>query len=155
MAFSILLIGQGKLPPFILGNGKNRGGLVHVEDIVGAAEYLARHPDAAGEIFNVTDDTLYTVGEITRCLARALKIPFISFIHLPERVVLFIANRAAKNAKKFGLPPPVDRELINLITANSWISNEKLKTFGYQLKYPDTKIGLAETIEWYRKEGLI
>ena len=155
MALSILLIGQGKLPPFILGNGKNRGGLVHVEDIVGAAEYLAFHPDAAGEVFNVTDDSLYTVGEITGCMANALGIPFLRFVHLPKRVVLFIAERAARNAKKFGLHPPVDRELRILITANSWISNAKLKKFGYKLKYPNTRIGLSETVEWYRKEGLI
>ncbi len=152
MALSILLIGQGKLPPFILGSGKNRCGLVHVQDIVEAAEYLVFHPKAAGEVFNVTDDSKYVVKEITRHLAQSFGIPFIPWVKMPPALVRWLAKSSREKALKLGAPAPFDEELVKLITVNSWISNEKLKRFGYQLKYPDTLEGLSETISWYKKE---
>lgn len=155
LALSILLMGHGKLLPSVIGNGKNRCGLVHVRDIVGMAEFLANHPNAAWEAFNATDNTLHNVTEITRHLARSFDIPFFSFLKTPEWLVRYLGKLAAKSARRFGLAPPVDEELIRLITVNSWLSNEKLKKLGYQFQYPDSKIGLTETIEWYKKEGWV
>jgi hypothetical protein len=34
-----------------------------------------------------------------------------------------------------------------------WFSNAKLKATGYRLLYPDARIGLKDTIDWYRLHG--
>lgn len=137
MAVSIITMLKTKVG-FIIGNGKNKGALVHVQDVVRAAEFLARNEKSVDEVYHVTDDALYSVEEVTRHLTRscgALLLPF----KMPRWLAL----------KMSGLIK-IDRELINLVTINSWLSNEKIKTLGFEFQYPDSKIGLTETVEWYK-----
>ncbi len=152
MALSILLIGRGILPPMTVGNGKNHAGLVHVEDVVRAAEFLSRHSKAVGEVFQVTDDGNYTIENITRCIAHGFGLPFISWLKIPPFVLHKIVDWANKKSKKLGVNTALDHQLVDLITTNSWISNEKLKSFGYEFKYPDSLDGLRQTIAWYKEE---
>lgn len=155
LAVAILLMGRGKLLPSIIGDGKNHCGLVHVRDIAGMAEFLANHPDAAWKVFNATDDTLYKSTDITGHLAKSFGIPFFAFLKTPGWLVRYLGSLAARAAKRHSFPAPVDEELIHLTTVNSWLSNEKLKGLGYVFQYPDSLVGLTETIKWYRKEGWI
>ena len=56
MAFSITTMLKSKLA-LVVGSGKNRGALVHVRDVVSAAEFLSTHSRAIGEVYHVTDGT--------------------------------------------------------------------------------------------------
>lgn len=152
MALSILLIGRGILPPMTVGNGKNHAGLVHVEDVVRAAEFLSRHPEAVGKVFQVTDDSKYTIEDITRCIAEEFNLPFISWLKIPPFMLHKIVDWVNKKSKKLGVNSVLDHQLVDLITTNSWISNEKLKKVGYEFKYPDSLEGLRQTIDWYKQE---
>lgn len=155
MALSILLVGQGKLPPMTVGSGKNRGALVHVYDVVGAAEYLARHEKAVGEVFQVTADCKYTISDITRHLAKLFGIPFIPWLKIPAKLLYWIVDKISEKSKKLGVKMSFDRELVRMIVTNSWLSNEKLKQFGYQFQFPDALEGLTQTVAWYKKEGWV
>lgn len=137
MALSITTLLKTKVG-FVIGGGKNKGALVHVRDIARAAEFLARNDQAIGEVYHITDDTPYTTEEITRHLVKACGGVFIP-VHIPR----WLALKTAGLAK-------IDRELIHLATINAWISNEKIKKLGFQFSYPDSKIGLTETVEWYK-----
>jgi nucleoside-diphosphate-sugar epimerase len=53
-----------------LGNGRNRRTLVHEDDAVRAALLAARHPHAAGKVFNVTDGSVHEFGRIVDTVAR-------------------------------------------------------------------------------------
>jgi nucleoside-diphosphate-sugar epimerase len=54
----------------VVGDGTNRWAMVHVDDLADA--YLrAAQSGLAGEIFNVTDRSRHTVGEMARAAARA------------------------------------------------------------------------------------
>lgn len=136
MALSIKTMMKSKLG-FVIGNGKNKTALVHVRDVVRAAEFTANN-SAGGEIYHVTDDTLYTVAEIAIHLAELCSARFI-----PIKIPLWLALWIAKASK-------IDGHLVRLATINAWLSNEKIKRLGFKFGYPDGKIGLSETVEWYK-----
>ena len=48
---------------------KNRMPFVHVDDVVGAAYHLARHPSGIGHAYNIVDDTHYTIYQVLDYLA--------------------------------------------------------------------------------------
>ncbi len=155
MAKAILLIGQGVLPPFIVGSGCNFGALVHVDDIVGAARFLAEIPKAAGQVYHVSDDGLYTVGQMTKHMAKELGVPFVPFLKLPKPLAWWLIGQTAERAKQMGVRSVVDYEFVNLVTMNSRLSNKKLKSLGYVFEYSDTLVGLSQTIAWYKKVGWV
>lgn len=139
MAISINTILKSKLA-FVIGSGKHRGALVHVRDVVRAAEFLARRSEAESEIYHITDDALYTVHEITQYLAHLCGARFVPF-----KVPRWLAFKVAQLSK-------IDYELVHLATINAWLSNEKIKKLGFEFKYSDSRAGLAETVAWYKKE---
>lgn len=138
MAISITAMLKTKIAASI-GKGQHRASLVHVNDVVRTAEFLANNEKSIGEVYHVTDDALHSVKEITRHLAHLCGAIFIP-INIPPWIML----RLAKIIK-------VDQELIRLATVNAWLSNEKIKKLGFEFQYPDSKVGLAETVEWYKK----
>lgn len=153
MALSILLVGQGKMQPFTVGSGKNHSALVHVEDVVGAAEFLSRQEKAIGEVYHVTDDGKYTLEKVTRYMAMRFRIPFIRWIKIPPFLLRKIVGWANEKAKACGVETPFGKELIDLMVTNTWLSNEKLKNLGYKFKFPDSLDGLNQVVSWYEKEG--
>jgi nucleoside-diphosphate-sugar epimerase len=54
----------------IVGDGKNRWAMIHVEDLADAYVRLA-HARVRGEVLNVTDRSRYTVGEMAAAATRA------------------------------------------------------------------------------------
>lgn len=64
------------------GNGKSRPALVHVRDVVGTAYFLHDKREAIGEIFNIADDSKYTVEEPLLAAAKILNVK-IYRIHIP------------------------------------------------------------------------
>jgi nucleoside-diphosphate-sugar epimerase len=55
-----------------IGPGRNRRSLVADEDAARAFDLAARHPAAAGQIFNVSDGPAHTVEEIVTAMAAAV-----------------------------------------------------------------------------------
>lgn len=151
MALSILSIGKGILPPMTVGSGKNHGALVHVHDVVAAAEFLSRQEKAIGEVYQVTDDGKYTIEDITKCIAREFGLPFISWMKIPPKLLYQIMNWANAKSKELGVKTVLDPQLIDLIVTNSWLSNQKLKDLGFEFTYGDSLKGLKEAIAAYKK----
>ena len=139
MAFSITTMLKSKLA-LVVGSGKNRGALVHVRDVVSAAEFLSTHSRAIGEVYHVTDGTSYTVEEIARSLARAC-----GAIFVPVKIPKWLALRLSRFIR-------IHRELIEISTVDACLSNEKLRALGFVFEYPDGVIGLAETVLWYKRK---
>lgn len=163
MANAYSLMAKGQLPPFIIGDGTNHGALIHAEDVVRVADFLASVEEANGEIYNVVDMTPYTTAELSIFLGKELKNePFHRF-GLPMWVFNIFMKGINGAAKRLQGKPVIDLELANLILADNWMSNEKLLDLAKQhnrpynglFKYPDSLEGLRQTIAWYRKEGCL
>lgn len=169
-ATTLFMIARGQIP-FLIGNGKSAASLVHVSDVVGAALYLAeRYNRISSEIktgkpeikyiFNISDDSQYTNDELFLWMEKCLRdegrtdVKLLRF-HYPIWALKPLVWLNSYWAKKSGKRPPLEADLAGYLGASRLMSNAKLKSLGYQLRYPDTKIGIKETIEHYKEAGMI
>jgi nucleoside-diphosphate-sugar epimerase len=157
VATSIKLISRGMMGPIRMGHGKNRVSTVHVRDVCGAAIHLSRLPwdSVSRQVYNVADESAYTVAELSRFLGQEVGFPFAPFVHLPFGVMEKMTSDLIKKAKKKGRISMVDNEMSALLKLDALLDISKLKATGWSPKYPDALIGLKETIASYREEGWI
>jgi nucleoside-diphosphate-sugar epimerase len=139
---------------------KLRMPMVHVEDLVRAAEFIALAPaeKVVGEAFNVIDDCGLQKDfmEITAHLLHTdsphLHVPWFVYSAV-AKVALYIAIRRAGEARKKGKRPKYDAPMAEYITHQYWFSNQKIKNLGFTFKFPDMFSGTKQTIEWYVDHG--
>ena len=157
--------------PFVIGPGNFVESFVHVDDVVGAAWHLAENYESISKffegeptgqrfLFNVCDDSSYTIEEMFRFVAKCLQeegCPDVRFfpIHYPIWGLkpLIWWNKFCN--RHFGTELKVEPDLVEYLTAPFWMSNGKLARAGYKLRWPDTKEGLRRAIRWYRDQGMI
>jgi dihydroflavonol-4-reductase len=152
----IQMISKGQLP-IISENLNKLVPLVHVADVVGAALYLTNHPDALGEAYNVVDDTTYRKYELFSYVAPLLDTKvYHTQIPLPQMLLRAVASWAEWKARHIThVEPKLERATIDMMYHGYWFSNAKLKATGYQFIYPDCRIGLKDTIDWYQLHGWV
>lgn len=162
VALSMMMAARGAMGPVYIGSGKNRAGMVHAVDVCRAALFLAElsyvqpgREDVAGQIFNVGDDSQYTVEQLTRAIAGQLGFPFVPWIRLPFGVMRTMVGNLGKKAEKLGRVSAVNEEMLALMTLDSLLDTSKLCALGWHPRYPDAIQGLLETVAWYEKEGLL
>ncbi len=152
VATSIFIAARGGMGPFYFGPGKTRAGMVHVEDVCGAALFLARRHEAEGQIYNVNDDSAYPTSELMRTAARWLGFPLLPF-NFPLGVMKFFVGNLGKKAAKKGRISLLNEEMTALVAYDALLDPSKLKALGWKAKWPDSISGLKATVDWYRKEG--
>ncbi|MBI4361852.1 MAG: NAD-dependent epimerase/dehydratase family protein [Euryarchaeota archaeon] len=151
-------VSQGWLPG-IPTNMDYKLPAVHVRDVAGAALHLSRHPAARGQAYNVVDDNILDLRGALQFTAALFGTRISNLPPLPPKMVanflIKFARGLEKKARKKGVPPKFGAESLQYMRGNYWVSNEKLKSTGYQMLYPDIRMGLAETVTWYQREGLL
>lgn len=155
MANSIFLNATGQMTTFTFGSGQNRSALVHAIDTVRAGLFLAEQEEAIDQVYNVVDDNPYTMVEMAQFLGKRLNNPFYTRFRLPAFVFETAINLYDNMRKALGIKGSIDPELAQMLKQDYYVSNIKLKNLGFVFLYPDSKVGIEETIEWYKKEGLI
>lgn len=150
-AVPLFLMALGQLPA-IPGRGDVYAAFVHVSDVVHAARHLVTHPHAAGEVFNAADDTLLTVEDILFMLAPHVD-AHITRAHLPMWGLRLLSWWSHRRSKRLGRPPRIERDSLELIMYDTFMSNRKLKDTGFELRYPDYVVGMVETIQWYKEHN--
>ena len=149
---TIFLLARGQIMG-IPGNGKMRIPFVHVRDVCKSALHLIEH-GKVGEAYNVVDDSTYTVEELLKWAAPYLYTRIFN-VHMSPKIIIKIAELCTNLAKKANKKSPIELDSAKYLENDYWFSNEKLKGTGFTFEYPDPKKGLIETIEWYKKMGLI
>lgn len=157
VATSIKLMARGMMGPFRMGRGKNRVSTIHVRDVCGAAMHLANlgWEQVSGQVYNVADESAYTIAEISKFLGRELGFSFAPGIWLPFGIMEKMTADLMKKAKKKGRISMVDNEMSALLKLDALLDISKIKATGWVQKYPDALAGLKETIASYREEGWI
>lgn len=129
----------------------------HVEDVCAAALYIAQREAAIGEAYNVVDDSAYSLAEVIRIIAGTRGYRAYWVMPIPiwwMRQFAYIAGFFMRQISRITKRPPViETQAVKLLGIDHWYSNEKLKSIGYQLRYPDAKVGLQETVKWYEANG--
>ncbi|MCD6514438.1 MAG: NAD-dependent epimerase/dehydratase family protein [Candidatus Odinarchaeota archaeon] len=149
----LFLLAEGKLPA-IPGPGKFRPALVHVKDVVNAAYFVCEKMNAVGEVYNISDDGRYTIEELILAAADMIGVKIHKF-HIPAPILYIVAMLNSIYSKITKKKPLITKEMIRYLTYDSIMDNTKIKELGYKLLYPDTLVGLRETIEWYKQVGWI
>ncbi|MFX1491389.1 MAG: NAD-dependent epimerase/dehydratase family protein [Promethearchaeota archaeon] len=149
------MVALGQLP-IISENINTLVPLVHVADVVGAALHLTTYPAATGQTFNVVDDSTYRKYELFSYVAPLLntKIYHTRLPLLPQWLLKALASWSEWKARNITHDlPKIEKATIDLMYHNYWFSNAKLKATGYQLIYPDSRFGLKDTIDWYKRHN--
>lgn len=140
--------------PKILGSTAHAE-FLYVGNLIEATMKVLHLEKTFGETYNITDGRSYNIDEITGAIADAysVKKPVLS---LPLPIAFALGFLVEKLFDLFKRQAPFSR------TAAIWLhksvnvySCEKAKNhFGYQPKYSLTD-GVAETVEWFEKAGII
>ncbi len=115
-----------------LGDGCNRRTLIYDEDVSAAALLAVEHPEAAGQIYNVTDGHIHTLRDVLGAICSALdrKPPRFYFPAAPAR---FLAGAMEAVYRPLGLDAPVSRALVDKFVEDVAVDGEKIhRELSYQ-----------------------
>jgi dihydroflavonol-4-reductase len=158
----VIAISEGLIPvlPFDLRNYLMVN--CHVRDIGRAAYFVAQRDDTIGEDFNVSDPTVISQLEFLKISALLVgrKLHMIPFLRMPWLLPLGIwsSRHVRWLDQKF---PSYSRIRIweessaRYLSSSYWISSNKLKKLGFTWEYPDFKLGLRDTVEWFIDVGWV
>jgi UDP-glucose 4-epimerase len=129
----------------MIGDGRNRRTLVFIHDVCQAALLAAEHPEAVGQVFNVTDGEIHTLYEVVKVISEALgkRTPRFS---LPKGLV-----RPAFGVIEDGLGlldrrSPVGRSTVDKMLEDLAVNGVRIKKkLGFKPQY-DLQGGWRETV---------
>jgi nucleoside-diphosphate-sugar epimerase len=121
----IRAIKQGFFPP--LPEVHNHRSMVHVEDIVKAAILAAERPEAAGQIYIVTDSVSYSTRQIYDWIREALNLPPVGW-SLPLGLLKSSARIGDVMSYLLGRRFPFDSAALGKLIGSAWYSSAKIET---------------------------
>lgn len=129
----------------------------HVADLCSAALFLAQHPGADGEAYNVTDDGRLDAVALARLVAdelgkRARILPPVP-IAATRRVLSGAARLSMAVARRTKKRPLLEYEQVQYFGRDYLYSNDKLKATGFEMQWPRPEPGLRATLRWYVDNG--
>lgn len=129
----IRAIRHGVFPP--LPETNNRRSMVHVEDVVQAALLAAELPQAAGQIYIVSDDNAYTTRQIYDWIRAALgKSP--QNWQIPMSLLTVLAKTGDIIGRVTGRRFPFDSAALDKLTGSAWYSSAKIqRELGFRPQY--------------------
>lgn len=155
--------------------GLDRGPLehsVHVEDVAKAVIHALKNNEMIGRAYNIADETPLPLGEKMDAIAQVLEVKVKKYIKyrpwlwklitsILNIVPSFLVRKMDKNIRanwnkllsKLNMEPvfvpKVDKGWLKYISVENVYSIDRIKSTGFQFKYPDFKDGIRQTIEWY------
>lgn len=130
--------------------------LIHVEDLVRLAIFLAENDESIGKKYNAAIDICFQ-EDFLEYLADLLNAEYFNFpIWWPiykffSKYLFWLEKRKVKKARKLDARPPVDLDMAAYTMHQYLFSNEKIKKLGFKFKFPDYKSATKDTVEWYLK----
>lgn len=131
---------------------------VHVDDVASAVIHLAQLPQAANQIYNLADSYPLSTYETLDAMAKIFntwKLPTrektwgLPIFHTPLPILKISGIVEEWRAKLKNTYPRFDRQSAVYATKNHIISNNKLLSAGYKLKWPDARQALPQVARWY------
>lgn len=143
--YPLLLKALGKGLPMMIGDGRNRRTLVHVEDVARAAMLVAERDDAIGKVYNVTDGGIHSFDDVARAMQSAMGRKERMF-YMPASPVRAGLSGVEKSLGLVGIRSPVGPALVDKLTEDMAADGSRLqRELGFQPKY-SLKDGWQATI---------
>jgi nucleoside-diphosphate-sugar epimerase len=146
----LLALARGRF--VLIGPGTNRRTLVYEGDVARAALLAVRHPDAAGQIFNVTDGQFHTMKDIIQALCSALdrRPPRLALPVGPVRCLTGVLESCARSC---GFQSPITRAMVDKYTEDVAVDGQRFcRQMGFFPQY-DLTAGWRETVVRMREAG--
>lgn len=123
-------IDRGWFPP--LPENGNRRSMVHVDDAVQALMLAADSTAAAGNVYLVTDNQVYSTRQIYDAVCRALGKPIPRF-NVPSWCISLAAFAGDLVRLTTGANVPLTRATVSKLQSSAWYSADKIRhELGYQ-----------------------
>ncbi len=144
------------------GFGPKQFSFIHIDDLCQAllaagerGETLSVDDPARGVYF-VSDPRAYAWEEFCQSLSRALGRPAARVVSVPESVGWLAAAGSELAARLQGKVSILNRDKAREMAQEAWTCSPQraMSALGFQPLYP-LQEGLAHTVAWYRKEGLV
>lgn len=135
---------------FLIGTKPQQLSFIYVKDLVNLM-YAALERGHPGKRYLVTDGKAYTNTELGKAVEAVTK-RRTTQVKVPVPLVRAVAGISEIAGKWRGEVPPLNREKLPELTAESWLCDMS-ETFGdlqFQPRY-DLYSGMEETIRWYKE----
>lgn len=135
------------------GFGRKVLSFVHAYDLVDGFIAAAEHPKAAGQIYFISNEEVYTWEMLGDYAKKELKTWAIK-AKIPHFILFTVAGISEFFAGMQGKPALVNIEKARDGVQPNWLCSPKkaLDELGFKTKLP-LEEGVAVTIEWYKKNG--
>jgi nucleoside-diphosphate-sugar epimerase len=153
--YTTYMMGHSILAKIYPKNKKLMMPMVHIDDLVRAAVFLAENDQASREVYNVINDSplqerflefiFYELG----ATFSVFPMPWFLF-RMFCTIMFYLAKRKAKKNKELGIRSKFDLPMVKYLTHQYYFSNEKIKELGFEFEYNDFRKGIFETIVWYK-----
>lgn len=120
----IQAIRRGMFPP--LPETHNRRSMVHVDDVVQAAILAAEKPEAAGQIYIVTDGQAYSTRQIYDWIRPVLGKSSLN-ASIPMGFLKLLAKSGDAIGRISGRRFPFDSDALDKLTGSAWYSSVKIQ----------------------------
>lgn len=129
----IRAIRRGIFPP--LPESGNHRSMVHVEDVVASALLATEKPEAAGQIYIVTDQQSYSTRQIYDAIRAALGKPPVAW-SIPMPLLTNLAKLGDGFGRLTGRRFPIDSDSLEKLTGSAWYSSAKIgRELGFQPRH--------------------
>lgn len=138
----------------MIGPGRVRLHLVHVDDLVTGMLLAGSVPEAVGETFIIAGAEAPTLNELTATAAAAMGVPGPRF-RIPVAPVYAAGWLCEMLCVPLGVEPPLYRRRVGFFTHHREFDISKARRIlGYQPRVL-LKDGMRRTARWYSEQGLI
>ena len=138
----------------MVGSGRTRLHMVHIDDLVHGLMLAGSHPNARGETFLIAGPEAPTLNELVACVADVMGAPRPT-VRVPVWPVQAMAYLCEVFCARLGIEPPLHRRRVGFFTHHREFSITKARrVISYE---PRVKLaeGLRRTAAWYAAAGLL
>jgi nucleoside-diphosphate-sugar epimerase len=138
----------------VVGAGANYMHPIYIDDVANGLLMCAKSLNSVGKVYHLVGESPVTIRELAGEIASALSVS-IPRTSMPESIAYWIASLLELAP---GIPPgrlPLTRSRVRFMTESRAYSGERARQELGFIPRVALKEGLAMTVEWYRKEGLL
>lgn len=136
----------------MIGSGRNRRQVIHVEDLARGLLLAAERPEAVGQVFVLAGSEVMTTREMVDAIGRAVGRP-VSRLSVPLWPLIVAAVGFETVFGIVGRQPPLHRRRLDFFRKSFVFSTRKAEErLGFRPQIPFAE-GAARTAAWYREQG--
>jgi len=145
-------LASGRFIP--IGRGRNQRTLVYDKDVAAAVQTALEHPRAGGQVYNVTDGEIHTLGWIIEAICAGLgrRPPWVALPAGPVRLGLGVADRLGRAT---GRDLPVNSTMLEKYLEDVAVDGTKImRELDFRPAY-NLAAGWLEAISQMRQNGAL